>query len=242
MILIEFIFFSFFYLKRKREKINSINMTLIMVAGYRGSGKDTLYKQLSDKNFKPEFNWKVYYNPNIDINKLKILYDLNNLQIIRISFADKLKEQVRKNLINEKNIDETFDTEKYKDSPISCSSSKNNDNMTFRDYCIELAAKCRSNDIDHWCKLVYDNIIENDDKNIMITDWRYENEYIFFEKLKQIISMRVYRSSIMIPDKNILSEHNLDNFVTDYLLVTNEYEFKLAIKEFPQYSEYIKLN
>lgn len=228
-------------------------MSLIFVAGYRGSGKDTLYRQLLDRDYWLPFNWIIYTSEDNLNNKENPFLQLNGIK--RVSFADALKKEVKEKLIKENLIDNQFDVESHKDIPLvmpgtdlikkrnSGSPRSNNtiSNKTFRDYCIQRAEEARDKNPNHWCAKVLSDVYESE--NVLITDWRYPNELEYYTESqniinKKIITCRVYRSQVPIPDKEIASEHSLDEFKTDYLLVTSEEEFTQAIKVFPLYTNY----
>lgn len=193
---------------------------IYLVAGYKGSGKDTLYLQVSGKK---QFNWMIYRRPGS--KKLDFLPNIK-----RVAFADPLKRTVIEYL------------QKHYDSNITleyCESHKEDkvyDGKSYRDYCIEEGRVKREININHWCELA---LLDYDSsKNYMITDFRFTNEYDYSSSIDKCITIRVYRSCVPIPDKHIESEHALDNFETDYLLVLSEDEFRESIKLFPQYKFY----
>lgn len=109
------------------------------------------------------------------------------------------------------------------------------DKELVRDKYIEYATKKRNKDCDYWCK----KLLLPNDKNIIITDFRYKNEKEYFlNKDHNIVTIRVFRSEVTEPDINIESEHDLDDELTDFLLVTSEKDFELAISRFPQYKNF----
>lgn len=79
----------------------------------------------------------------------------------------------------------------------------------------------------------------------MITDWRYPNELEYLKKYKnhKITTIRLFRSDIPIPSTETISEHQLDDMSTDFILVpktNSEEEFTKACELFPQYKKFTK--
>ena len=74
-------------------------------------------------------------------------------------------------------------------------------------------------------------------QDCMITDWRSDDEYRYLlGRYNNIITARMFRSSILE------SRSRLDNWATEYLIVSNtldESEFKVATKCFPFYKNYV---
>lgn len=202
-----------------------------LVCGFRRTGKDYLVQIL--RGHKP-FNWTVYRdsnNPSWRINKRK--------EVVRISFADKLREEVNQIL----KIKTVEDYDSVKDQPIF-------DGRTYRDYLIEHALYRRNQDIDYWVKKAANWDRLNPDKNYIITDWRYPNEIEYLQTRSiDLVTIRLYRSSIPIPPSDIPSEHSLDYQKTDYLFVleelgsedseTDDDGFGKACSVFPQYRDYV---
>lgn len=200
-----------------------------LVCGYKRTGKDTLVKMF---NQEEDFNWVVYHNP-----ETKSHFKIEPVK--RVGFADKLREEV--NLILD--ISEEIDYDTFKETVVR-------DNKTYRDFLIEHAAYRRGQNIDYWVERaakwnkLNNNINENTEEHIMITDWRYPNESEYLRKSGlDVITIRVFRSEVPVPPDNIISEHQLDNMDTDFLLVpraNTEDEFGKACELFPQYQNFVK--
>lgn len=191
-----------------------------LIGGYRRTGKDTLVRML---NGEESFNWLVYKNSD---NKNK--FQINRCK--RIGFSDKLRQEVDDFLNISSNVSD-YDT--FKETIIK-------DSKTYRDFLIEHAAYRRNQDINYWIKVATDwnNVKENE--IISITDWRYPNEVNYLKSLGlNVITIRVFRSNVPIPSKDVTSEHQLDDILSDYLLVLSPEEFEKACKIFPQYSNYV---
>jgi len=196
---------------------------ITLIAGYRRTGKDTLVKMF---NGETPFNWIVYKHPGNDkrfvMKKVK-----------RIGFADKLRVELDTIL----GTDESIDYDTYKEIIIK-------DGKTYRDCLRDHAKIKRDQDINYWVRRAteWDKVYSDD--RIAVTDWRYINELEYISNFKnlEITTIRLYRSEISIPSNDITSEHQLDNILTDFLLVTSSEEFKKACELFPQYKEFIQIN
>ncbi len=174
-----------------------------LVCGYKKTGKDALCKMF---NKLEPFKWIVYRRPGSDT-----VFTIK--PVTRIGFADALQKEVNKMLdISESDI---IDYRSFKETIIK-------DNKTYRDLLIEHAAFRRNQNIDYWVENTID--WENISDNIMITDWRYPNELEYLQRIQRvpnIITIRLFRSSIPIPPDNIISEHQLDNIMTNFVLVSD---------------------
>ncbi len=198
-----------------------------LVCGYRRTGKDTLVKMF---NGEEEFNWVVYKNPN---NKVRFQI----INVDRVGFADAIRREVNQML----DLSEIVDYNTFKEVVIR-------DGKTYRDFLREHGAYRRNQDVNYWvCRAAdWEDLT---DEVIMITDWRFVNELEYLKNRGldigglDIVTIRLFRSEVPIPPDGIVSEHQLDNTTTDFLLLpkTNTgFEFERACSLFPQYKNYIK--
>jgi hypothetical protein len=188
-----------------------------LVCGFKGTGKDTLYSNLAAGQ---DIRFAVYLNPAYSA----LRFPGNAIE--RKSFADPLKDAVcRENKLDRK----TMESKKEDIIPAL--------GKSFRDLCIEEAAKQRAKDIDIYCKLTLGNELKSD--QTMVTDWRYKSEYEYTRRRLSCccVTMRVWRRSVPEPAINITSEHDLDDFVCDFVLVP-EGEFADLCKRFPAYAKH----
>lgn len=197
---------------------------IIMITGYRGSGKDTLNKQLSGTSHIP-FNWIIYANPEVD--KPFPHY----LKARRVAFADILKDEVIASLGNI--LPEGFDRDRDKEMMLSTG-------KTFRQHCIDTAMSARAVNVDHWSTKAMSQVKPGE--SIVITDWRFQNEIKYCARFGSVTSIRVFRRSVPVPPADDRSEHDLDHEVTDFLLVTSEDDFNSACSLFPQYSSFVQVS
>ena len=187
-----------------------------LVCGYKRTGKDTLVKMFNNEE---KFDWVVYSAGN----------HLDVVPVVRVGFADKLRQEVNQVL----NIREDMDYDTFKEVVVR-------DDKTYRDILIEYAAYRRDQDVDYWVKQSLDKFIPY--KNYMVTDWRYPNEVEFLQKRGFVTTIRVFRSEVPIPGKDVISEHSLDNECTDFLLISPQDNFEEVCKLFPQYKNYKRVH
>lgn len=169
---------------------------ILMICGYRTTGKDSLFEKFIGKN---DHKWFVYKKHSVPVLS-KIITQKE--KITRYAFADELKKEVGI-------ITQDKDTIKY-------------NNLSARDIYINYAKEKRSQDINYFCRKVYLKMIEDIDTNIfVITDFRYYNEHEYIcGRYNKCFTIRVFRQDVVIPPEDVESEHQLDNFLTDYLLTT----------------------
>lgn len=204
---------------------------IVEICGYRGTGKDYLFEQF---NGNKEFNWKIYHNP-----KSPKPFPKDHQHCIKVALAYELKKSVMVKIVfgvHKLSVDLDW-LDLHKDQKIF-------DGKSFRDFCIEEATAARKIDENIWCKLSplssYDPMTG---ETYFLTDFRHWNEHRYcVEIADEITSIRVFNSEIPIPPKEINSEHNLDYFLTDFLLLRKEEDFIRAVELFPQYKNYVPLN
>ncbi len=198
-----------------------MRQTILMNCGYKRTGKDTL-KDILDGNNVNKYKFFVYgtHEKNmVDIRK----------QYTKLSFAEPLKSEVHRifNIPFEIN-DVNKDIKMFK--------LPNEQIVSARDLYQIWGEHKKTHDMNHWAKLLKNKI---KDENYYISDWRFINEYVFMKNIDaDIITTRIFRNSVKIPKYENKSEHELDNFTTDFLIVSDELDFQAAIRVFPQYSNY----
>lgn len=181
----------------------------MLVCGFRGTGKDTFFDKLKGKN---DFKFYIYKKFNLE------RFTKTEQVLSRIGIADNLKKIVNKKY----NIE--FDCNK--DKLIT-------KDKTVRDLYIEYAERCLKIDKYYWVKLI------KFDKHCCVTDFRYMNEFEYLSLKFEFKTLRVYRSDVEEPCGDVKSEHDLDLFVTDYLVVGSEDEFVKCCLRFRQYNNFV---
>lgn len=222
---------------------------IYLICGYKGTGKDTLYKYIREKRKDISHLYGIKTLSYAVLSTKDNKFDLNKYyDTSRISFADLLKEEV----IEIYSIPEIYNTDDSKDIPITEFEIDNEldtkmkgmdleSPYSFRDFCIYHAKIRRDEDSEYWIKKSLVNF--TDYCNNMVTDFRYPNEEQYLKSLEDVnvITIRVFRSCIEIPPQNMISEHQLDDFTTDYVLVpykNTKHEIEKLKEKFPQYADY----
>lgn len=225
--------------------IQSSENSLILICGYRRTGKDTLYSILATNQTSVDrFKWRIYKHPDQIGRKMKS--DKNTIYE-RTSFADNLKCEASKVYGIPQVVSESDKDLKqfihYKTGEL----------VSARDIHIEWGAIRRSEDPNYWCKAAlkhipkpsqtqYETGSDTSTVNYVVTDWRFRNESKYaLDNYDNVLTIRVYRSDVPEPPSNVESEHDLDTYRTHFLLLNDELkgEFLKVIEKFPQYSDYI---
>lgn len=204
---------------------------VILICGYRRTGKDTFFTKLSS-NTNDLFHWRIYKHPNT-LN----LYIDHTLTYQRTAFADALKEEA--SIIYGIPIiipDADKDIKQF-------IHYQTRELVSARDIHIEWGAIRRSEDPDYWCKEAFKRAaLSSNDSCCAVTDWRFTNEAGYtLDNYDNVLTVRLYRSDVPVPDSSIQSEHDLDNYRTDFLLLRDDVdgEYEKAIERFPQYIGYV---
>lgn len=111
--------------------------------------------------------------------------------------------------------------------------------MTLRDYYISHAKAMRKIDDNYWVKndCSPEGMLKYDLMDF--TDHRFTNESKYYENVYgRIVTCRLFRSSVAIPDKSVVSEHSLDKFETNFFIVPSYYDYFFSYKIFPHHKKY----
>jgi len=198
---------------------------IYLTSAYRQTGKDTLYRMLIGQS-SIKFNWLIYAK----LPDAPSLTFSSNLQ--RIAFADKLKEEVMDNLNTPIVTYNQEWLESHKDEPIG------HGKPSFRQLLKEHALVRRAEKANYWSEIA----LQDSKGDILVTDFRFYDELDEAKKHGKVTTLRLFRSIVEIPLADEASEHDLDSLATDYLLVQSDDEFKLAVKLWPQYKDYVKMS
>jgi hypothetical protein len=210
-----------------------------LIAGYKGSGKDSFYEYLTTNDNQKLLKFKMINFLNEEFLKCGSFYLKKHY---RIGLADQVKNLVHEEL-----------GIKFKDQATAELAKENllfydkisKVHRNLRSYYIEKGMIMRGIDPDFWCNYAYKNIIksipdsESEETHIFITDWRFENEKTFFESYGKVITYRVFRTCSDNNDYSQESEHSLDKVMTDYLIGEDDYDLLKAREKFPQYHKSI---
>lgn len=216
---------------------------LTFVCGFLRVGKDCFIEDLKNNKLKQcrnpdEAKWIVYCK----FENFIILDLLSSPEIKRYSFADALKIKTHDFLKLKGCSSNTFD--EVKETAEFQNPSNPLERKTVRNFYIDVGQEERKKDPNVWTRIVHDEIDKDltNQKNTtpIISDFRFKNEIL---RPTQTTTIRLFRKKVPIPDfaksLDVDSEHNLDDFETDYLLLPpGQEEFKAAIGFFPRYANF----
>lgn len=185
---------------------------VLLLGGYKGHGKDTFFDFLTGTRQDVDFEVTVEDSQ----------CTLPKLAYTRLAFADVLKQQVAKLL----NVSVEY-IDAHKDLPIDeklnyVPYDTNNVIKTLRDVLIDYATHKRKTDQYYFTRFVCDQIKHIEDSVIVITDFRFVEEYMYLcvglPPGRTLFTARVHNSNAPIPGKEEASEHQLDGFYFHYLV------------------------
>jgi len=209
-----------------------------LICGYKRSGKDTFFKKIISCKLKE------YLEPCSETEE-PFFYILTNpghtgkefeffeLPPVRVALADLVKKEVNEDF---KIKFHSLEAEEIAKDSFSFYDVNENRYRTLREYYIERAMKKRQEDPNHWCKKALESAEK--DKELIITDWRFLNERIFFENQAPSITYRIFRSETMDTNFDDETEHSLDKEITDFLVVKTLEDIEIAKERFPQYKNF----
>jgi len=185
--------------------------SVILITGYKRTGKDTLFLKFPDWS-----EYEIYAKEQTALNF--------KLPKVRFAFADPLRQQTSEKL----KVDIGQDKEKVVDG------------KTIREHMKEIASKHRAKDDAYYAKLIrkaVDTAHGNMECTCMITDWRF---YVERDLFPYATTGRVYRSTVPVPPINDPTEHELGDFATDLLFISPG-DWQACIAQFPQYANYRRI-
>lgn len=212
---------------------------VFLLCGYKGTGKDTFFKDLCFHNLKQttetECKWLVYASPNVDRFKFE---NLLSEYIKRFAFADALKSMTHEAL---QFIDcPPYAFEKVKESLQVINPFQKNEVLSIRNLYIFIGQQQRARNPDVWLNIIQKQIQNEKLSTSVITDFRFENEMKNWNNM-EVFTIRLFRANVPIPEvlenREIDSEHNLDLLETDFILVPPN-DVHALHKQFPQYKNY----
>lgn len=185
-------------------------MSLIAVCGYRGHGKDTLYQSLKSivESRTPKYDAHIFHRPETS-HLMSVIR--TRKRVTRFASADVIKHQMCN--IYQLTYDEL---ERRKDTLIDDSS------QTYRDV-MKLVARTNLNN-DRYCYVKEIEKCEVDAATaLVVTDLRMRHEHDYLKTFARsrgldFITVRVFRTDAPIPPKDDMTEHGLDDLVTDYFV------------------------
>jgi hypothetical protein len=214
---------------------------LLLLSGFRGSGKDTFFRDLQRGDLE---RWQLYKHPARELDS-----KWQSSVPIRRGLADAIKEEVHADLRRQYPHLSHLLTEENKDLPLF---PYERGLCSLRDLYIARGVEKKRDDIDYWCRCVRNSVSFVPHCNVVltITDWRFPHEYDYFlspesgSSTLPITTVRVFREAVPVPGTDIESERSLDSFTADYLAVPREEhvrEKRAACSLFPQYSSFVAM-
>ena len=183
---------------------------IILLSGYKGTGKDELYKLVTSSSQK---GWKVWKWSEITPITLKDHFLSGPIK--RVSIADKIKEEANKIFMIPPNVP--------KDKPFI-----QGEMVTPRDLYVLVA---NTKPCEDWMNEILPQLKEHRGVSV-ITDFRHPEEYEFLKQClpsHELITVRLYRQSVPEPSKKDMMERSLDSFPFDYLLTSINEEIVVDI-------------
>ncbi len=211
---------------------------ILMLTGWRGTGKDTYAAQLAGSG--TDYRWLCYC-------KDDIAYEITKSDTWKFfACAAELKREV----IAHYQLALQFPEIKTEAGLLLYLESRKNDSdlllvngqrISYRKLLIDHGAMRRAQSISYWIEKI--NCCESND--IIVTDWRFPNELYWIDGHMtqcQVRTVRLYRSAVPIPPWEEPSEHSLDSMYTDVLLVPSEADYEQCCRLLPHYREYRKMD
>lgn len=188
---------------------------VFLFCGYRRWGKNTAAEHLQSK--QKTFSYDVYARQSTLIGSLKLS---SRRRPVEASFAKALKTDVGQLFgLTWEEIDQQKERElTIEEHTIYAPFWTGAPGNTIREVLIDRAASIRAKDFNYYVKQVM--TFEYDpETDLVITDWRYPNEaeYILSQGCR-VVTVRVLRSGVPIPPSTDYSEHQLDDYRTDYIM------------------------
>ncbi len=179
----------------------------ILICGYRLHGKSTLAKFLSEEINGDQLEYQVYSRKNM------ILQKVSNGQ--RLAFADILKDSVCAKLgITRQELELN--------------------KAIYRHYLVEEATRVKQISPSYYVDRLLE--IRPLDKLMIIEDLRHKIELErFVEEGLDFTIVRVFNSYAPIPPNDAYEEHDLDNLVTDHIVLCQGSTIMEFLEKFPQY-------
>lgn len=188
-------------------------MTLILACGYKRSGKDTLYSYLQRNSTEL---WDVYCRPGMGAKYLELFQPMDKCET---------SSAVIKEFHDQSGITVTESNKEL-----------------YRPQLIELAERKKLDDKYYWIRKCLGDIpqsryisgVGDIPQSRYISGFRFPLEYEFATSVhSNVLTVRIFRKEVPIPTEP--QEHQLDDFVTDFLFVGKDTDIGDVIDIFPQY-------
>lgn len=191
-----------------------------LISGYRGTGKNTFANHLQKKDSR--FRYTVFSRTQFSYWRGIQLYSKHK----EVSFAKALKKEVAAIL----GLDSWLTVDKRKNTPLTAEEhiayapywGDRPAGDTVRDVLIDRARYWLKQDPCHYARIAMERECFSDKKDYIITDWRYlaEHQYISEKKgANNVITIRIIRAEVPVPPLTDDSEHQLDDFKPDFIVI-----------------------
>lgn len=205
--------------------------SVLFICGYRRHGKDEFFKWM-----KQESNHEYRFYVRKDFKSRSLFANLPPTAILQsMSFALSLKEKTAEKLgITPEELELKKDNVLENTKPYEFKIIKPSDisTATHRDVLIDIAAVKRNKRPTYFSEKT--SLLQYCSNKVgIITDFRYPDEYQHFAEFlppNMLFTLRVHRSEVAVPDADIISEHALDSFKTDFV-VTSKTSTNVAFVE-----------
>lgn len=224
----------------------------LFICGYKGTGKDTLLKQLNKVDTEGNvpctvpFNWTILRRPDSTANLLTFEY------CQRIALADALKKDcgiqygIGPDWDDRKNVSLVglvTDNGTELSPELLWNIQVMVGETTVRALWIYHGNTMRMYNSNHWVNEAIQTATDLGNlRTKAITDFRFENEVQHWnKKYGPTVTCRVFRKDVPIPPSDYPSEHALDKLETDLVLIPQDNfleELRELISVFPFYEQY----
>jgi len=186
-----------------------------------------------------KYNYRLYSSDNTNTNLQEM--EINTSSIKIISLTTEVKEETIQEFGNiYPGLTEILSNpDLYQVNKNKSLFSLNGDSKTARELMIEITMKRRLIDDNYWIKKTCEKL--NPEENYFIPEFRYKCSYDYLYKLfgDKAKTIRLVRIEVEIPSMEETSEHELDNFTTDFL-ITDGFYYSTSL--FLQYENYVDIN
>jgi len=207
------------------------HLPIILICGYARMGKDGVLNTLQGSG---SYQYDVYTTGAQHQSALL----LPGSWYHRVALADELKKRV--GFVLKLSLSEL---DRLKDKPLCHPYMFKVTEPyfpTYRSVLIDYATRVRASDPDYWSRAAFNLSFRSDAINV-VTDFRYPNELAFFQREAQgrkVMTLRIHRPSVTIPDGDIESEHALDDLQPDLFLVPRDTHIEKLHAVYPYLIKY----
>jgi len=213
----------------------SSNYIFALITAFKFTGKDKIVQYINDdckKEFKMEYR---VFGPK-EGAKMKEFHQFTINHSLRVALADPLKNETHHYLKLQNCKSNSF--EHVKDNALFQDPYNPSIYKTIRQWYIEFGAQKKKEFGDYYWIDRAHHVVETNlnNQNVSVTDWRFKCENKPLKDGTKPLTLRLYRKEVKEAPMNVDSEHNLDDELTDFLLVSPDSE-QQVFERFPQYND-----